>query len=70
MANQARHRKASVEALAPRSWGVSLSWAAAVIGLALVASATINPLFGRSVHWDWMAGIAPVAFATPSLRLR
>ena len=53
-----------------RTWPVSLFWAALFVGVAIVASATINPLFGRFVHWDWMAGIAPVGFVTMALAFR
>ncbi len=53
-----------------RTWTFSLFWAALVVGVAIVASATINPLFGRFVHWDWMAGIAPVGFVTLALAFR
>ncbi|MCH8184798.1 MAG: hypothetical protein IH862_01710 [Chloroflexi bacterium] len=53
-----------------RTWAFSLFWAALVVGVAIVASATINPLFGRFVHWDWMAGIAPVGFVTMALAFR
>ncbi len=59
MANQAKE-KAAVKV--PRSWTASLMWAVAIIGISIIASATINPLFGRYVHWDWMAGAAPVSF--------
>lgn len=54
----------------PRSWTFSLFWAALVVGVAIVASATINPLFGRFVHWDWMAGVAPVGFISLALAFR
>ncbi len=53
-----------------RTWTLSLFWAALVVGVAIVASATINPLFGRFVHWDWMAGVAPVGFVTMALAFR
>ncbi len=53
-----------------RTWTFSLFWAALVVGVAIVASATINPLFGRFVHWDWMAGVAPVGFVTLALAFR
>ena len=53
-----------------RTWAFSLFGAALVVGVAIVASATINPLFGRSVHWDWMAGVAPVGFAVLALAFR
>ena len=44
--------------------------AAVVVGVSIIASATINPLFGRHVHWDWMAGIAPVGFALLTIGIR
>ena len=54
----------------PRTWAFSLFWAVLVVGVAIVASATINPLFGRFVHWDWMAGVAPVGFVALALAFR
>ena len=57
-------------ALAPRSWVVSASWAAVFVGVGIALSATINPLFGRYVHWDWMAGLAPTLFALATVALR
>ena len=54
----------------PRTWAFSLAWSALVVAISIVASATINPLFGRSVHWDWVAGIAPVSFIVLSLAFR
>ena len=54
----------------PRAWTFSLLWAIGVVGLFIPASATINPLFDRSVHWDWMAGIAPAEFVVFALALR
>ena len=53
-----------------RSWAVSLFWAAVFVAVAIVASATINPLFERSVHWDWMAGVAPAGFIALALAFR
>ncbi len=53
-----------------RTWTFSLLWAALIVGVAIVASATINPLFGRFVHWDWMAGVAPVGFVALALAFR
>ena len=73
MAKQAgKHNtsRSSGEASAPRSWGVALFWAVAIVGLSIVASATINPLFGRYVHWDWMAGVAPTGFILVTLAFR
>ena len=56
--------KVEADVVAPatgsRSWAFSLLWAAVVVSVAIVASATINPLFGRFVHWDWMAGMSSI----------
>ena len=54
----------------PRSWAFSLGWSALVVVISVVTSATVNPLFGRSVHWDWVAGIVPVSFIVLSLVFR
>ena len=62
--------RAQAERAEPRAWTFSLLWAIGVVGLFILASATINPLFGRSVHWDWMAGIAPAEFVVFALALR
>ncbi len=67
MANQAKQKAARK---LPRSWMSSLMWAVAIVGISIVASATINPLFGRYVHWDWMAGVAPVSFAILAIAFR
>ncbi len=58
------------EVSANRSWPVSLAWAGALVGVAIVLSAVVNPLFGRYVHWDWMAGLAPTLFVVITLSLR
>ena len=55
---------------APRSWAVSLFIATAIVGVAIILSATINPLFGRSVHWDWMAVLAPAGFVALTIAFR
>ena len=54
----------------PRSWVLSLVWATAIVGVSIIVSATINPLFGRSVHWDWMAGVAPVGFVALTMAFK
>jgi hypothetical protein len=51
-------------------WGVSLLLAAVTMGVGIILSVTVNPLFDRSVHWDWMAVIAPVLFVALTLGLR
>lgn len=45
-----------------RSWAVAIPVAAVLVGVGIFLSAVINPLFGRYVHWDWMAVLAPVLF--------
>ena len=56
--------------LGPRSWMISLLWAAVIVGVSIIASATVNPLFGRYVHWDWMAVLAPILFLVLTMALR
>ena len=53
-----------------RSWGDSLGYAALVVGAGTVLSATVTPLLGRAIHWDWMAMLAPTLFAILTLALR
>ena len=53
-----------------RSWPVALAWAGALVGGAVILSAVVNPLFGRYVHWDWMAGLAPTLFVFLTLAFR
>ena len=65
-----RGRRGQAAATTPRSWRVSALWAAAFVGAGILVSATVNPLFGRSVHWDWMAGLAPTLFALAAVALR
>ena len=55
---------------APRSWVTSIVWAAVLVGVSIVVSATVNPLFGRAVHWDWMAAVAPTAFVAVTVAFR
>ena len=49
---------------------MSLTWAAVIVGIAILLSATVNPQLGRAVHWDWMAGLAPTLFVAMALALR
>ena len=55
---------------ARRSWLVSLVWACVLVGGSVILSAVINPLFGRYVHWYWMAGLAPALFIAIAAGLR
>ena len=56
--------------LGKRSWPVALTWAGALVGGAVILSAVVNPLFERSVHWDWMAGLASTLFVVASVAFR
>ena len=49
---------------------MALAVAGALVGAAIVLSAVVNPLFGRFVHRDWMAVLAPTLFGFFSLSLR
>ena len=46
------------EAKLARDLGVgwSFGWGAVVL------SVVVNPVLGRSIHWDWMASLAPIVF--------
>ena len=56
--------------MTPRGWSLSLFWATTIVGLSIIASATINPRCDRAVHWDWMAGVAPVGFVALTMAFR
>ena len=56
--------------LVKRSWPMAMVWAGILVGAAVILSAVVNPLFGRVVHWDWMAGLAPMLFVLLTLSLR
>ena len=53
-----------------RGWPKSLSVAAAVVAAAVLLSATVNPLLGRSVHWEWTAPLATALFVLFTAALR
>ena len=65
-----RSAKANTGKTELRNWGVSLAVAAIAVAVLIAISATVNPLFGRYVHWDWMAGVAPVSFTALALAIR
>ena len=54
---------------AKRSWLISLVLALLIVGVGVTLSAVVNPLLGRYVHWDWMAGAAPAALALLTLAI-
>lgn len=53
-----------------RLWTTSLVWAAILVGLAILLSATINPLLGRRMHWDWTSALAVALFTLLTVALR
>ena len=53
-----------------RSYLASAVLALIGVGLAVAFSAVINPLFGRYIHWDWMAVVGPVLFLALAVALR
>ncbi len=64
------HSKIVSAGVEPRSWVISVIVAAVILAITITLSATINPLLGRAVHWDWVAGIAPVSFVAVLLSTR
>ena len=46
-----------------RDWRSSVLLALALVAVATVASAVINPLIDRTVHWEIMAALMPTLFA-------
>ncbi|MDA0988305.1 MAG: hypothetical protein O2783_04090 [Chloroflexi bacterium] len=57
-------------ATARRGWAVSLGLAAVIVSIGIGLSAVINPLLGRYVHWDWVAGLASALFVALTIALR
>ena len=55
---------------ARRGWLVSSGLAVGIVAFSVVASATVNPMLGRSVHWDWMAVVAPTLLVVLVVALR
>lgn len=53
-----------------RGWPVALAGSAVLVGGSIVVSAVVNPLFGRFVHWDWMAVLAPTLFLVVAISIR
>ena len=58
------------QALEKRSWAWSVAGSVVVVGVGIAISATINPLFDRAVHWDWMAVLAPALLIGLAVVLR
>ena len=53
-----------------RTWPLSLAVALSIVGVGIVLSAVVNPMLGRYVHWDWMAGVAPAATILLTIAIR
>ncbi len=53
-----------------RSWRAAIAISAPVLAAVIVVSATLNPLIGRAVHWDWVAVAAPVLLVAMVVALR
>ncbi len=63
-------RSGQVNGSTIRRWHTSIVWAAVLVGAAVALSATVNPLLGRAIHWDWMAGLAPTLFIVLAVAIR
>jgi hypothetical protein len=48
--------------LPDRTWGSSAVAALIIMAVATASSALINPLIGRTVHWDIVAMLMPTLF--------
>jgi hypothetical protein len=55
---------------ADRTWQGSASLTLMIVAVATAASALINPLIGRSVHWDIVAVLMPTLFVLFTVLLR
>ncbi len=53
-----------------RTWRTAVLTSAALVALATAASALINPLLGRVVHWNIVAVLMPAMFICVTLALR
>ena len=53
-----------------RSWRAAIAVSGPVLAAVIVVSATVNPLIGRAVHWDWMAVAAPLLLVALVVALR
>ena len=54
----------------PRTWASAAVLALVIVAVATAASALINPLLGRVVHWNIVAVLMPALFALFTLLLR
>ncbi len=54
----------------PRSWVFSMLSSALFIGGPMALSGIINPLLGRSTHWEYMAAGGPALFVALAVAFR
>ena len=67
---KARSAAGGGQTLEKRSWAWSVAASVVVVGVGIAISATVNPLFDRAVHWDWMAVLAPALLVGLTVALR
>ena len=53
-----------------RTWTSAVLAAAAIVAIATVASALINPVLGRTVHWNIVAVLMPSLFVLFTLAIK
>ena len=73
MSSPKRNRHSAAEqarASGKRGWRTSIAVAVVIVSAGVLLSAVVNPLFGRAIHWDWMAGLVPVLLVAFALSLR
>lgn len=58
------------QAVRRRTWASALLTAAAIVAVATAASALINPLLGRTVHWNIVAVLMPSLFVFFTLAIK
>jgi hypothetical protein len=58
------------EVAARRGWAISAGVSVVVVAFSIAVSATVNPMLGRSIHWDWMAVVAPTLLILLVVALR
>ena len=57
-----RQRTTQAKSVADRTWTSSVVLSAAIVAVATLASALINPLLDRVVHWNIVAVLMPSLF--------
>ena len=62
-----RQKVAQARPVADRNWTSAVVLAAAIVAVATLASALINPLLDRVVHWNIVAVLMPSLFVVFTL---